>query len=153
MTAGGSVLCWGSNANGELGDGTTTRRSTPTPVNGLGTGVTAIVTGSAHTCALTVAGSVLCWGSNNRGQIGDGTTTQRLLPSAVSGLESGVMAIAAGALHTCALKANGGVQCWGWNPDGRLGDGTTTPRPVPTAVSGLETGIMALVAGAVTRAR
>jgi alpha-tubulin suppressor-like RCC1 family protein len=140
------VVCWGYNANGQLGDGTTTNRSTPTAVTGLSIGVAAVSAGWYHTCALTSSGGVVCWGWNARGQLGDGTTTDHLTPTAVSGLSSGVAAIAAGAMHTCALTGDGGVACWGYNDEGELGDGTTTDRLTPTGVSGLSSGVAALVA-------
>jgi len=147
VTANGGLVCWGDNGSGQLGDGTTTRRSTPTPVNGLGSGVADVVTGNSHTCALTTGGAAMCWGSNADRQLGDGTTTSRLTPTAVSGLGSGVMAITAGVAHTCALTTGGGVKCWGANGSGQLGDGTTTNRATPTAVSGLGSGVAAISAG------
>jgi alpha-tubulin suppressor-like RCC1 family protein len=147
VTTGTAVTCWGDNTYGQLGDGTTTRRSTPTLVSGLGSGVTAIAAGDSHTCALTVAGGVLCWGLNGDGQLGDGTTTNRLVPAAVSGLASGVAALAAGGAHTCALTTSGGMVCWGSNASGQLGNGTTMSRSTPIAVTGLGTGIAAITAG------
>ena len=102
----------------------------PVDVTGLSSGVTAIATGAAHTCALTAGGGVKCWGSNWLGQLGDGTTTDRLTPVAVSGLSSGVAAIVARGGHTCALMAGGGVMCWGDNEYGQLGDGTRQWTPV-----------------------
>lgn len=88
-----------------------------------------------------------CWGRNVNGQIGDGTTTNRLTPVAVSGLSSGVQAIAAGNEHVCALTSEGAVRCWGINLFGGLGDGTTMDRYTPVPVSGLSSGVQAISAG------
>ena len=107
----------------------------------------AIATGYAHTCALTSAGAVKCWGRNSSGQLGDGTTTERHAPVAVAGLASGVRAIAAGEAHGCALTSAGAVKCWGYNGYGQLGDGTTTDRHAPVAVHGLASGVAAIAAG------
>ncbi len=147
LTSGGGVQCWGQNLHGQLGDGTTTPRPTPVAVSGLASGMVVVAAGYAHTCALTGGGAVWCWGYNGAGQLGDGTTTQRLTPVAVSGLGSGVVAVAAGHSHTCALTSGGAVQCWGDNYYGQLGDGTQTPRPTPVAVSGLGSGVVAVAAG------
>ena len=147
LTSAGAVVCWGSNANGQLGDNTTTERHTPVAVSGLSSGVTAVAAGEAYTCALTSGGAVVCWGYNFYGQLGDGTTTQRLTPVAVSGLSSGVTAVAAGYYHTCAVTNGGGVLCWGWNANGQLGDNTTTERHTPVAVSGLSSGVTAVAGG------
>jgi alpha-tubulin suppressor-like RCC1 family protein len=146
MDAGG-VKCWGDNFNGELGDGTTSDRLTPVAVSGLTSGVTAIAAGDTHIWALTRAGAVECWGDNYDGELGDGTTTERHTPVIVSGLASGVAAIAAGSNFSCALTSAGGVKCWGRNASGELGDGTTTNRDTPVAVSGLTRGVTAIAVG------
>jgi alpha-tubulin suppressor-like RCC1 family protein len=114
----------------------------PIDVVGLSNGMSAIAAGSGHTCALTTAGGVKCWGANggfvnNAGQLGDGTGLGRLTPADVVGLSSGVNTITAGFSHTCALMTTGGVKCWGSNFSGQLGDGSTvTTRLTPVTVSG-----------------
>jgi alpha-tubulin suppressor-like RCC1 family protein len=147
VTTSGGVKCWGENAYGQLGDGTTTQRRTPVDVSGLSSGAKALTVNGAHTCAVTVSGGVKCWGYNGYGQLGDGTTAQRRTPVDVSGLSSGVKAVAAGTFHTCAIAANGGIKCWGNNVYGQLGDGTTYGHTAPVDVSGLISGVTALAAG------
>src|SRR5262249_34318453 len=123
LNSAGGMQCWGRNFEGELGDGTTAARFMPVYVSGLTSGVASITAGSYHTCAVTTGGAALCWGDNTRGQVGDNSTTKRLVPVPVSGLGSGVSSLAAGARHTCARTAGGGLQCWGRNVGGELGDG------------------------------
>lgn len=143
LTSSGAVECWGYNEFGELGNGATTSSPVPVGVVGLSSGVIAIsASGSgsgpgAHTCALTSSGAVKCWGYNASGQLGDGTTKDSAVPVDVKGLSSGVVAIATGHFHTCAITHTGGVECWGSNMNGQLGDGTTEDSAVPVEVTGL----------------
>jgi alpha-tubulin suppressor-like RCC1 family protein len=142
----GTVKCWGANDFGELGNQSPVDVLTPTTVSGLA-GVTAITARQGHqTCARLTAGTAKCWGANDVGQLGNGTTIDSITPVAVSGLV-GVTAISAGQRHTCAFLAGGTAYCWGYNFRGQLGDGTTTDSTTPVAVSGL-LGVTAISAGA-----
>jgi cysteine-rich repeat protein len=144
VMVGGGVKCWGNNGSYQLGDGTTTTRTTPVEVSGLSSGVSAVALDYSFTCALLLSGGMKCWGENMYGQLGDGTTTQRMTAVDVIGLSAGVSDIALGRSHTCALLTSGGVQCWGYNAEGEIGDGTTTQRNSPVNVSGLSNGVSAI---------
>jgi alpha-tubulin suppressor-like RCC1 family protein len=136
IKANASVVCWGNNNSGQLGDGTTATNVAPTAVTGL-TDAVAINAGDVHVCVLKASGAVVCWGDNRKGQIGDGTTGNiRTTTVVISGLGD-VVALSGGLLHTCALKANGSVACWGFNGSGELGDGTIIDNlsPQPSQVS------------------
>jgi alpha-tubulin suppressor-like RCC1 family protein len=147
VTTKGRVKCWGNNRYGELGDGTTRNSSTPVDVMVLSTGIVALAAGGGHTCALTSLGGVWCWGLNTTGQLGDGTTINRLKPVEVLDLSTGVTALAAGLNHTCALINGGWVKCWGLNEEGQLGDGSRINRSTPGDVVGLSKGVTALATG------
>ncbi len=147
LTSSGGVRCWGSNSSGELGNGSTTDSLVPVDVSGLTSEVTAIAAGEFRTCALTRGGGVKCWGEDTGTQREDGSVTNSTIPVDVSGLASGITAIAVGYDHTCALTAHGGVKCWGWNGYGQLGDGSTAHSGSPVDVSGLTSGITAIAAG------
>lgn len=133
----GAVQCWGQNVWGQLGDGTTTDSSTPVTVSGLAAGAIAISAGGFHTCALLSTGAVQCWGQNQYGQLGNGSTTGSPTPVTVSGLASGVVAIATGVSHSCGLSQAGAVQCWGRNQFGQLGGGSTSNSSTPVTVANL----------------
>ena len=133
IISGGTLKCWGSNTDGQLGDGSQTDRTNPVTTT---TGAVKIDTGARHACAIKNSGSAICWGDNTEGQLGNGTTNPSSSPVTVSGL-SAVSAIAAGYRHSCAVS-EGAVKCWGDNYHGQLGDGTTTDRTSPVAVSGTQ---------------
>ncbi|WP_164986377.1 DUF11 domain-containing protein [Streptomyces roseicoloratus] len=162
----GGVVAWGANGSGQLGDGTTTDRTTPVRVCAVGEtapcasylkGVVAVAAGAAHSMALLTDGTVVSWGDNGQGRLGDGTPVDhRASPVRVCAVHeavpcatylSGVTALAAGARHSLAVRADGSVASWGLNAAGQLGDGTTQDRPVPVLVSGL-TGAVSVAGGA-----
>jgi len=146
VTAEGAVLCWGYNRNGELGDGTTRHSSVPVYVKGLSGAVNTIAAGDDHTCVVTNAGQVQCWGFNEIGQLGDGTTLDRNSAVNVVGLE-GVRSMAAGWGHTCALSEAGSVYCWGSNEFGQLGVDTEEEiMPTPVVVDALGEWVQAITA-------
>jgi alpha-tubulin suppressor-like RCC1 family protein len=130
----GEVWCWGENLAGELGDGTGQSIPVPVKVINLEAGAQSVVVGGSHTCALTKTGGVKCWGGNSNGQLGDGSTTDRNTPVDVMGLTSGVVAIAAGGSHTCAVLTGGSVKCWGLNENGQLGNGSNQNSSTPVDV-------------------
>jgi len=142
LTASGQLFAWGINDFGQIGNGNQLNSPTPVPVSVAGAlagkTVVAVDAGTAHSLALTADGDVLAWGSNEFGQLGDGTRTSRLLPQPIdrSGTLSGktITAIAAGRDFSLALTSDGMVFAWGDNSRNQLGDGTTTLRPAPVAV-------------------
>ena len=142
----GTVWCWGRNSSGQLGDGTADGdacrnapcRSSPQQVKALGDKSSKIASGSLHTCVLTKDGAAFCWGGNSAGQLGDGTMSPaNTSPVQVQTLSSDVVAIAAGGGHSCALKTDRTVWCWGRNVAGQIGNGTLDDKPSPAQVLGL----------------
>lgn len=142
LLTGGVVKCWGDNSAGQIGDGTTTQRLTPTSVIGLPSAAVGISAGAKHTCAVLDSGAVYCWGLNASQQLGDGTTTPRSSPTQVIGLTSGVAAVAAGSFHSCAVMVDSAVKCWGDNVHGQIGDGTNIARPQPRDVNFVDPGTL-----------
>jgi hypothetical protein len=121
---------------GELGNGSTTNSSTPVAVSGLSAGVASISTGSLHACALLIGGALKCWGSNSRGQLGNGSTTNATTATDVSGIPSGAISLGVGNSQACAVLSGGTMKCWGRNDYGALGNGSTTNSLTPVFVSG-----------------
>jgi alpha-tubulin suppressor-like RCC1 family protein len=150
ITVGGRTLCWGQNALGQLGDGTTTSRTVPTPVattlrfSSIAAGTFFISAAppeltvapaagkTGHTCALTESGQPYCWGWNGWGQLGDGTLQDRLVPTAVAGSLT-LNGLALGESSSCGMRGTS-AWCWGGNTVGQLGDGSVTRRTVPVKV-------------------
>jgi alpha-tubulin suppressor-like RCC1 family protein len=132
----GRAWCWGWNARGQLGDGVDcapddedcTERSLPVRV-ALDVRTEAIDAGSQHTCAVG-EGRVHCWGANDVGQLGDGTSRSSARPVRVSGIDD-ASALTVGANHACVLRREGAAWCWGRNAQGQLGDGTRRDGAVP----------------------
>lgn len=129
----GAVACWGGNAAGALGDGTTVDRLTPVTPTGL-PAIKTLATGPAFTCAVTTLKAVNCWGG-----------TYGLKPRVVQGITA--LQVATGEAHVCALTPTSGVKCWGANKSGQLGDGTVTNRAAPVQVKGLTSGVSAVTTG------
>ncbi|MFP2906329.1 hypothetical protein ACLESD_14945 [Pyxidicoccus sp. 3LFB2] len=140
----GTVSASGANWDGQLGDGTTTRRNSPVQVDNL-TSVTSVAAGHFHSLALRSDGTVWAWGNNSNGALGDKSTTKRLKPVQVADL-AGVIAVAAGARHSLALRSDGTVWAWGNNQFGQLGNWTNTSHNSPVKVVNL-TNVTAVAAG------
>jgi len=135
--SGGTVYTWGDNSKGQIGDNTLTRRLSPVPVPGL-TDVTAIAAGVLFSVALKNDGTVWTWGSNDNGQLGIGSTVSNMsTPQPVTSI-SDVVAIAAGAYHCLAVRADGTVWAWGQGTSGQLGDGTTARQNKPVQALGID---------------
>jgi alpha-tubulin suppressor-like RCC1 family protein len=142
----GAVECWGANFIGQVGSGTFNDQPgdpigipTPTPVVGLGSGVIQISAGGFHACAISVGGSLSCWGADTIGQLGDGKTTvsRSAVPVSVLSLGGTARQVTAGSDHTCAVLVNGSLRCWGDNTQGDLGNGNDTFSPLPVSVVNL----------------
>src|SRR5215831_10293823 len=146
VLSGGGLSCWGRNDYGQVGDGSIgSDRWWPRSVSIAG-GVAAVTAGAQHTCAITATGGAKCWGYNGDGELGVGDTNgPYTTPVDVRGLTSGVIAIEAGYNHNCAITSSG-LECWGYNFQGQLGDGTMTNRLTPV-VAGLSTLPMRVAAG------
>ncbi len=157
LMIGGSIQCWGQNAYGQLGNGSKTTSSSPVAVSGFPSGVIGISAGAFHTCALTAAGDLTCWGYNGQGQLGNGGATSATTAVAVSGLSRNVVTVSNAhttGIRTCALTNAGSAQCWGSNSFHALGGGpgfdgsTNILTPIP--VEGTQTWVAISLGGAHT---
>jgi alpha-tubulin suppressor-like RCC1 family protein len=143
LNVNGTVMCWGDNASGQLGNSGSTGTCqglpcslVPLPVTGLA-GVSAVTAGGDAACAIRTGGDLVCWGDNESGQLGNGTTTGSVAPVQVTGLASGVVSASMGIGFACAATASGSLACWGQNSaEGQLGNNTTAGSLVPVPVAG-----------------
>ena len=143
--AGGEVYCWGQNTSGQLGNNSLASSSIPVGTLNAGlvglTGITSVTTGQLHSCAVSTATGIYCWGGNTAGQLGlnsltSQTTAQPVVGVGGAGYLSGISTVSAGAggNYTCALPTSGtGIYCWGQNTSGQLGNSTTTSSLTPVS--------------------
>ena len=135
-TTTGLLWCWGDESIGQLGNGVAVPSAFSNVPIAVAIPLVALVSsGSDFTCATLALQGVNCWGRNDLGQIGDGSTTPRTVPTA-PGI-NGVVTTSAGDGHVCVRTNTSNVRCWGWNGFGQLGDGTTTNRLTSVEVTGL----------------
>ena len=137
LTAGGAALCWGGNANGQLGTGLGVVTGSLTPIAVAGAlSFGSVSAGVSHTCGVTTGGVAYCWGRNDSGELGTGSGTASLVPArVVSSLT--FSAVSAGGMFSCGIATGGAAYCWGdniWNELG--GGGLASQRMTPVAVSG-----------------
>lgn len=131
------VFCFNQNTYGQLGTSTSTPASSdPVEVSGLGGGARQVAAGDHFSCALVAGGDVYCWGRNDKGQLGDGSTKDRSSPVKIA-LNAPARLITLGARHGCAVLEAGGLQCWGDNASGQLGNGESGANLVETSPIGL----------------
>lgn len=149
---GGAVKCSGTNGGGALGNGSTAPSTVPVTAIGV-SGASVVRLGfsvyGAYTCAIVTAGAVRCWGGNESGQLGNGTTNNAATPTSVTGVTGAVDLTMGASLNgptTCALLGSGSVKCWGMGAGGQLGNGSTSGSATAVTVSGISDAT-ALVAG------
>lgn len=157
----GTTACWGSQANGRLGNNTATVANIQVPtaitISAALTGrtISSITAGGSHTCANTTVGVAVCWGSNSNGRLGDDSTTQSEVATAITTVATPfasklIASISAGGSHTCAVTTDGILACWGLNSNGQIGDNTVTQRLLPTSPTLTGTPLLAKVVANVT---
>jgi alpha-tubulin suppressor-like RCC1 family protein len=141
----GNIFTWGYNYYGQLGDGTSTNRTTPTEITnqfGLVAGetITSVSLGGSHSAAITSKGRIFTWGNNEFGQLGDGTSTSKNIPTEITSffnlnITEKISSISIGYSYSSAITSEGRIFTWGVNYSSVLGDGTTTHRYVPTDIT------------------
>lgn len=125
------LYCWGNNGNGQLGDGTTDSKNTPTKIGN--DNWIEIINGQQYTCGIKESENKLyCWGFNGYGQLGDGTTAEKSFPTKIG--NDTWSQITVGYYHTCGIKADNKLYCWGYNEFGQLGEGTNTDKNTPAKI-------------------
>jgi hypothetical protein len=134
----GTIKCWGSDVNGQLGNGATAGSTTPVSVNTISNAVQITRSSSYHTCALLSDRTVSCWGDQSNGKLGNGSTASASVtsPASIAGLTN-VIYIGTGLNHTCAVISDGTAKCWGTNSSSQLGHSGTTDQGTPGTVTGL----------------
>ncbi len=151
VTKAGAVWCWGNdNSSGQIGIGTTAVATVPDPVSTLSSGVRSVSAGMNNSaCAVATDGNVWCWGSNAGGLLGNGTNApSSLIPVELKGFTDKVASVAVGYTSACALTVGGGVECWGSNESGQLGNGSMMASTEPVPVTGIASGATAVSVGA-----
>jgi alpha-tubulin suppressor-like RCC1 family protein len=128
----GTLWAWGSNGNGQLGDGSTITRISPVKI-GTATNWSKVATNDFHSAAIKTDGSLWAWGTNYNGQLGDGTTTGRTAPVKI-GSDTNWSKVYCGSEHTVAVKKDGTLWSWGLNSSGQLGDGSTQSSYSPVLI-------------------
>ena len=134
MQRNGSLWCWGDNAHGGLGNGTQANSSVPVEVVGMNW--VSVAVGTWHTCGVKADETLWCWGGNTDGELGNGSTSDSLSPVQIGAATwaSVALGVGAGGAHTCAVKQDGSLWCWGANSFGQLGTGSTTGSLTPRMV-------------------
>ncbi|WP_340598786.1 RCC1 domain-containing protein [Bdellovibrio sp. GT3] len=138
ITTDGTLKCWGRNHNGQLGTGTSGAswdKITPFIIDGSNR-YTDVTAGNNHTCAITVANDLKCWGDSGFGQVGHGFVTSAVAIPTIITSGTKYISVKAGSSHTCAITQSNDMYCWGYNSYNEIGDGTSTQRTSPTLVSG-----------------
>ncbi len=149
ITTTGEMRCWGASGSGRLGDGnpvgpTNIATAVAVALDGTATSASA---GASHTCATLSTGALQCWGANSAGQLATGFTGTIAAPMTMTPISNKYTALTLGDDFGCGLTHTGGVECWGNNTYGQLGNGTTLSSGTAVQVTGLTSGVTAIDAG------